>query len=403
MDQPVEHGVDLPLELWDRIIDELANDTKALLACSLVSRSFYPRTRFHLFSTFRVYPVPQRHLARLVSFWDISPHIPLYIHTFHFSTVFLTEPQAAGVLHHLRNVKEVYMNHVFIHHFRYREAIEALAALPIENLTINESEFTSFNAFAFVIRCFPRLIYLDLFGASISSTADTEFPWINDLPVCSPPRIEHLTITARSVSTRKSNTRLFSEFPFNNQPFRIDNLRTFEARCAHQIDIIRIGSFLPHVSRTLKNLGITRVDNGAPSLRQPLPWVLTVRPLTLEFSEHLIIDVGLRVGNYVDYLRWWISSISTARVIRSVSIRIAMALTYLDKAEDKPWRGVWQAFNSVLSEKESLEWIIVEFQIPSFPRNFLARKKGIETECRDLVERGIMRVVLPQSVRLEAF
>ncbi|KAK0440872.1 uncharacterized protein EV420DRAFT_1129170 [Desarmillaria tabescens] len=403
MSQPVENGVVLPLELCDRIIDELAGDTRALLACSSVSRSFYPRTRFLIFGTFRVNPVPQRNLGLLVDCWGQVPHIPAYIHTFHFSTVFLTEPQAASMLRYMRNVKTVFMNHVYIHHFRNREAIEALAALPIETLTINGSDFTSINAFAFAMRCFPRLISLNLFGASISSAADTEFPWVNNLDVCGPPRIENLTVTARSVETRKSNTRLFSEFPFNNQPFRIDNLNMFEVRCANQTDIVRIGRFLPHIPRTLRKLGITRVDNGVSTPGVPLPWVLGVHPLALQSTEHLIIDVGLRVGNYADYLRWWISSIAAARDVRSISIRIAMAFTYLDKAENKPWQNVWQMIDSALSGKESLEQVVVELQIPSCPRNFLGRKRGIESECRDLIERGIMRVVLPKKVRLEAF
>ncbi|SJL17849.1 uncharacterized protein ARMOST_21413 [Armillaria ostoyae] len=177
--------------------------------------------------------------------------------------------------------------------------------------------------------------------------------------------------------------------------------KTFEVKYANQTVLIRLGRFLPHTLRTLKNFGITKVDNGVSGPRQLLPWELSVRPLSLDSSERLIIDIGFKVGYYADYLRWWISGISEATNIRSIHIRIAMAVTYLDKAEDKPWKSVWQAFNSVLLDKQSLEQVVVLFQIPSFPRTFLARKRDIEIECKDLIERGIMRVVLPKTVHLE--
>ncbi|PBK82621.1 hypothetical protein ARMGADRAFT_731203 [Armillaria gallica] len=263
MSQPIESGLGLPLELAEKIIDELATDRKALRACSYVSRFFYTRTRFHLFNTFNLYyPIPQHELTRLAAFWDESPHIPSYIRTFYFSTAFLTELEAPRILRHLRNVKDAYMKDFFIDHFQYTDPLEALASLHIGSLTISESHFTSFNAFAFVIRCFPRLYSLNLPSASISAGAPAEFPLVNNLNGCGPPYIKHLSIIARSIATRKSNTLLFAQFPFNNQPFHINNLKTFEVKCANQTDLIRLGRFLPHTLRTLKNLGITKVNNG---------------------------------------------------------------------------------------------------------------------------------------------
>ncbi|KAK0209707.1 hypothetical protein IW262DRAFT_1416734 [Armillaria fumosa] len=406
MIQGVQSGLVLPLELVEKIIDELATDKKALRACSYVSRSFYVRTRFHLFKSFNVYyPIAQHELARLADFWDASPHIPLFIRTLYFSSVFLTEREAPRILRHLRNVRDAYMKDFFIHHFRYNEPLEALAGLDIGTLTIRESHFTSFNAFAYVIRCFPRLYSLNLPSASISAAADTEFPWVNNLNGCAPPHIKHLSLTARSVATRKSNTLLFAHFPFHNEPFRINELKTFEVRCVNQTDVIRLGRFLPHTLRTLKNLCIVKVDNGVsvPGPEQPLPWCQSVRPLALDSSERLVIEIGLKVGYYADYLRWWISGISEATRIRTLHLRMSMVLMHLDQAEDKPWQSVWRAFNSVLEDKQALEQVVVLLWVPSFPRMFLQRKEGIEIECGDLIRRGVMRVVLPETTPLSTF
>lgn len=41
----------LPLELIEKVIDDLHSDTHALALCSLVSRDWLPRSRFHLFQT----------------------------------------------------------------------------------------------------------------------------------------------------------------------------------------------------------------------------------------------------------------------------------------------------------------------------------------------------------------
>jgi hypothetical protein len=44
----------LPQELVDYIVDFLHDDIRSLVSCSLVSHSFIPGTRFHLFGTFHV-------------------------------------------------------------------------------------------------------------------------------------------------------------------------------------------------------------------------------------------------------------------------------------------------------------------------------------------------------------
>ncbi|KAK0492611.1 hypothetical protein EDD18DRAFT_1181885 [Armillaria luteobubalina] len=167
-----------------------------------------------------------------------------------------------------------------------------------------------------VVRCFPRLYSLNLPSASISAAADNEFPWVNNLKGCAPPYLKHLSLTARSVATRKSNTMLFANFPFHNEPFRINDLKTFEIKCVNQTDLVRLGRFLPHTLRTLKNLCIVKADNSVSGhgSKHPLPWCSSIRPLALDSSERLLIEIGLKVGYYADYLRWWIASLSEASI-----------------------------------------------------------------------------------------
>ncbi|KAK0464138.1 hypothetical protein IW261DRAFT_1613534 [Armillaria novae-zelandiae] len=276
--------------------------------------------------------------------------------------------------------------------------VGVLAGVNIGTLTIKEWHFTSFNAFAYVIWCFPRLYYLNLPSASIAAAADTEFPWVNNLSGCAPPHLKHLNFTARSVATRKSNTLLFANFPFHNEPFRVNDLKTLEVKCANHTDLVRLGRFLPHTLRTLKNLCIVKVDNGvsAPGPEHPRSWSPSIRPLALDSSERLVIEISFKAGSYADYLRWWAAGVSEATRLRTVHVRMAMALMYLVQAEDEPWR----AFGEALEGKECLEEEVVLLWVPSFPGLFVRKKVGVEVECGELVRRVVLRVVLLERTPL---
>lgn len=57
---------ELPQELWDEILDNLAGHRQALMACSLVCRSWVPRSRTHLFETIALKPRNIQALAQLL-------------------------------------------------------------------------------------------------------------------------------------------------------------------------------------------------------------------------------------------------------------------------------------------------------------------------------------------------
>ncbi|KAF8877363.1 hypothetical protein BD779DRAFT_113803 [Infundibulicybe gibba] len=65
----------LPSEIFDLVIDQLKEDRTTLMVCSLVCRSWLPRTRHHLFSTFsvRTISIPPIDLLRS-PLCTIQPH-----------------------------------------------------------------------------------------------------------------------------------------------------------------------------------------------------------------------------------------------------------------------------------------------------------------------------------------
>lgn len=57
--QPIDNRYWLPVEIWERIIDTVADDNlgphgRDLLACCLTCRSWVPRSRFHIFTSVNI-------------------------------------------------------------------------------------------------------------------------------------------------------------------------------------------------------------------------------------------------------------------------------------------------------------------------------------------------------------
>lgn len=66
-----------PLDLMEAIMDELSDDKKALLKCSLLSKSFINSTRRHLFFTITI--DSSNACLRLLGLLKESPHLGLYV------------------------------------------------------------------------------------------------------------------------------------------------------------------------------------------------------------------------------------------------------------------------------------------------------------------------------------
>ena len=70
-----------PIEVCEQVIDMVAlkKDVKALLACSLVSRTWTPRSRVHLYN--HIYLHCETRIKRFLSTLALTPHLGFYVET----------------------------------------------------------------------------------------------------------------------------------------------------------------------------------------------------------------------------------------------------------------------------------------------------------------------------------
>ncbi|KAK0435297.1 hypothetical protein EV421DRAFT_1247021 [Armillaria borealis] len=148
-------------ELYDLIIDHLADDTPALTACSLVSRAFLPRCQHHLFRHITFYPSDNR-CARF--FADKGPLVEEL-------TIFerrlpgdkgmrmdaWTEalPRVLPLLVSLRKVRFSGQMYLDARH-RVRTGVQGLLA-QLTSLTLDGVFFSSLTELGTFFGCVPRL------------------------------------------------------------------------------------------------------------------------------------------------------------------------------------------------------------------------------------------------------
>ncbi|KAF8880659.1 hypothetical protein BD779DRAFT_1548254 [Infundibulicybe gibba] len=149
----------LPSEIIDLVIDQLEGDRAALKFCSLVCRSWLPRTRHHLFSSLNIRTRPTPALDLLQSpLGTIHPHVQrlklcivpsntaqmvacvqevdagsmlsfLRMKTLSGAGLTLVDPSLQGVLLTLKGLR-----HLKLQHFRFKDidsGIRLLASLPL--------------------------------------------------------------------------------------------------------------------------------------------------------------------------------------------------------------------------------------------------------------------------------
>jgi hypothetical protein len=88
--------MEIPQDIVDRILDELQDDTSTLKICSLVSRSFLPTCRRHIYSTLdllRTDPVKCSAQVKIMEhILAVNPDIALLIHISRLQQYFATSP-----------------------------------------------------------------------------------------------------------------------------------------------------------------------------------------------------------------------------------------------------------------------------------------------------------------------
>ncbi|KAG7442485.1 uncharacterized protein BT62DRAFT_384874 [Guyanagaster necrorhizus] len=135
---------DLPQELFDTIIDKLQQDRKSLMACSLASRIFLPRTRFHLFRNVVLNETFSQKFHKLVV---SSPNIARNVTDLTFFGDVFKERLVLPVVHSLVNLSTLSLQDMdFDNVPRYNAGIfDAFSHLPIKHISMLSLCFHDFS------------------------------------------------------------------------------------------------------------------------------------------------------------------------------------------------------------------------------------------------------------------
>ncbi|GJE95343.1 hypothetical protein PsYK624_115270 [Phanerochaete sordida] len=99
---PICRMVELPFELVDLIIDELKHDIVALRSCSLVCKTWLPRSSAHLFSSFRISSLPS--WTFLIDYHNLlssSTRVPAFTRNLEVNVVPERAQAIAALIQHL--------------------------------------------------------------------------------------------------------------------------------------------------------------------------------------------------------------------------------------------------------------------------------------------------------------
>ncbi|KAK0482703.1 hypothetical protein IW261DRAFT_1049791 [Armillaria novae-zelandiae] len=135
---------DLPQELLDAIIDKLQLDRKSLIACSLASRAFLPRTRFHLFRKIVLNETFCQHFHKLLV---SSPKIARNVTDLTFFGDAFKQRLVLPVIHSLVSLSTLSLQDMdFDDVPKYNAGIfDAFSRLPIKHISMLSLSFRDFS------------------------------------------------------------------------------------------------------------------------------------------------------------------------------------------------------------------------------------------------------------------
>lgn len=166
---------EIPVEVIEEVLDNLCNDKPTLKSCSLVSRSFYPRTRQYLFQHTFIYHINQDTLPRLHDLALTSPHIFQY-----FKSV---------------KLYACYQDQTLL---QIQFAFSSMTNLT--KLEVGHTTILSLNLLWSIITSFSRLSFFRLYGVVFKLDEDADLSLIKDPP--DGPHLETLQIFAADPNSR---------------------------------------------------------------------------------------------------------------------------------------------------------------------------------------------------------
>ncbi|KAK0430675.1 hypothetical protein EV421DRAFT_1912619 [Armillaria borealis] len=370
----------LPQELVDRIIDEARDDTPTLQSCSLVSHTFLPRTRVHLFETIGLSTVLE--CQKFHSLCVASPHLTAYIKNLGICTHYgghnhpVLEDPSFSALMSLLPVGQLEGLKMMKYHW--------------DNISESSKETLSWHSFRSVVLDTNLVTDVDSLYTVFKGSTDLDLSFegiigeLSQFTTMAPPAAGPSLVKLRLEGY--SDPILQSIIDTRTYPFAVNNLRSLSIIIQHlgTVDLLKDILDLPLPS--LEHLSVMHRVRG----------IVPTHP-TLNISRLRSINVSLVEGDTSDpeTLKWWVENLKGAM---DTSMEKIVLDVYLSKYQLRPLAGtnnVWSDFARVLSGSDMSHIcdVSIIFRLSySQAENLQLYKTVVETKMALLIAGGIISI-----------
>lgn len=340
----------VPNELADYILDFLHDDRKALKACSLTCRIWYPTARYHLYRQVHLtspaacetfYQLLQcedtRHLGQFTRYLHVSKAIA---HT--------TGDKPQDVIHHQRwssifsavpNVETFHMSFLEMDNTFYSHIIPNFARTT--DLTLQYCRFSSFGDFASVLLAFPSLERCTLRGISWEN-GQLAFTHTAGEQRETQIRIKGLTLG------RDIDLQLLVEWLL--QEHLCDELESITACCAFESDAAVMGELLRAAAPNLKQVDLDWYCSSYRDVRLPFDFTLA----SCSSLRTLALRCPIALHSQVPWVNSLVSDVDATQLETiTLEIRLLGSLTALD----------WQRLEQIVTQDTFKSLKTVELKI----------------------------------------
>ncbi|KAK0216636.1 hypothetical protein EDD85DRAFT_432382 [Armillaria nabsnona] len=366
-----------PQELVDAIIDAVRNaspsrsdEVKNLSSCSLVARSFLPRTRSHMF--YSVTFTTAEDLERYHAMCLASPIIPAAIRRLGLrsndTSNVIDNPLLLAILKLANNIRTLVFNQISWNALP-QAILDTIASYPLTVIMLHDVVIPSIPSFfSFLRNCSTREEIELLLSQTLRVESDgpVEYLTVERMPRDQPLMVKSLFVNCPDTSREAIRAILFStSSPFNLQDLRLTHFMIFptDARTADgvgtwpNVTLLRnaITSSNPQILRTI----------GAYSLMQRPPSFLLYLP-SVEVLSFSISDYPLDMLHFqpIAVLHWWIDILVQSK---SYNLKQLSVLAFF-----------WMVESWIISDEALKEWARLDGVLSS-PKYCNVKLVGIYT------------------------
>ena len=256
--------LEIPQEIVDRILDELQDDIPTLKICSLVSRSFLPTCRRHIYSTLDLmYSNPAKHSGKIKFAEDILSRNPDIAPLIHHFKVTITRDFPISILTQLSRLRSLTIQRGG---FQSTPADLESTIFTIfqSNLLVSITVADTFDIPISIFCACPQLKVLRLHNV-------TDIAKRNILPSLSDAKngqLIHLDLTGSSTVI----PWLIQCLHNSESALRIDHLRFFDSSVHHDDEIDYCQQVINLSAATIERLGLY-IDDGRREYPETSPSV----------------------------------------------------------------------------------------------------------------------------------